>query len=56
MHKEFVIRASKAGKHVIVEKPMAITASDCQEMMDACEKAGVQLAVGYRLNYEPYNL
>lgn len=56
MHKEFAIRAAKAGKHVIVEKPMAITASDCQEMMDACNKAGVQLAVGYRLHYEPYNL
>lgn len=56
MHKEFVIRAAKAGKHIIVEKPMAITASDCQEMIAACKKANVQLAVGYRLHYEPYNL
>ena len=56
MHKEFTIRAAKAGKHVIVEKPMAITASDCQEMINACKNAGVQLAVGYRLHYEPYNL
>ncbi|MEI9808177.1 MAG: Gfo/Idh/MocA family oxidoreductase [Bacteroidota bacterium] len=56
MHKEYTIRAAKAGKHVIVEKPMAITAGDCQEMIDACKKAGVQLAVGYRLHYEPYNL
>ncbi|CAH0994904.1 Glucose--fructose oxidoreductase [Emticicia aquatica] len=55
MHKEFVIRAAKAGKHVIVEKPMAITAKDCQEMIDACKKAGVQLAVGYRLHFEPYH-
>lgn len=56
MHKEFTIRAAKAGKHVIVEKPMAITVNDCQEMIDVCTKAGVQLAVGYRLHYEPYNL
>ncbi|MBC7888696.1 MAG: Gfo/Idh/MocA family oxidoreductase [Ferruginibacter sp.] len=56
MHKEFVIKAAKAGKHVIVEKPMAITANDCQEMINACKKAGVQLAVGYRLHYEPYHL
>lgn len=56
MHKEFTIRAAKAGKHVIVEKPMAITEKDCQEMIDACKKAGVQLALGYRLHYEPYNL
>jgi predicted dehydrogenase len=35
---------------------MAITANDCQEMIAACKKANVQLAVGYRLHYEPYNL
>ncbi len=56
MHKEFTIRAAKAGKHVIVEKPMAITAADCREMIDACKKAAVQLAVGYRLHYEPYHM
>jgi predicted dehydrogenase len=56
MHKEFTIRATKAGKHVIVEKPMAITEKDCQEMIEACNKAGVQLAMGYRLHYEPYNM
>jgi predicted dehydrogenase len=56
MHKEYTIRAARAGKHVIVEKPMAITVSDCREMIDACRKANVQLAMGYRLHYEPYNL
>ena len=56
MHKDFTIRAAKAGKHVIVEKPMAITADDCREMITACKNAGVQLAVGYRLHYEPYNM
>lgn len=56
MHKEFTIRAARAGKHVIVEKPMATTVSDCEEMIAACRKANVQLAMGYRLHYEPYNL
>jgi predicted dehydrogenase len=56
MHKEFTIRAAKAGKHVIVEKPMAVAVKDCEEMITACEKAKVQLAMGYRLHYEPYNL
>lgn len=56
MHKEYTIRAAKAGKHVIVEKPMAITEQDCQEMIDACKNAGVQLAVGYRLHYEPNHI
>jgi predicted dehydrogenase len=56
MHKEYTIRAAKAGKHVIVEKPMAITEKDCREMIDACDQAGVQLAVGYRLHYEPHHI
>ena len=56
MHKEYTIRAAKAGKHVIVEKPMATSVSDCQQMIEACKKAGVQLAVGYRLHTEPYHL
>ena len=56
LHKEFVIRAAKAGKHVITEKPMAITVRDCEEMIKACKDANVQLAVGYRMHYEPYQL
>lgn len=56
MHKEYTIRAAKAGKHVIVEKPMAFTEKDCQEMIDTCKKAGVKLAVGYRLHYEPHHI
>ena len=56
MHKEFVIRTAKAGKHVITEKPMATSVADCKEMIKACKDANVQLAVGYRLHYEPFNL
>lgn len=56
MHKEYTIRAAKAGKHVICEKPMGISSKECVEMMEACKRAGVQLAIGYRLHYEPYNL
>jgi predicted dehydrogenase len=56
MHKEYTIRAAQAGKHVIVEKPMAFTVADCQAMIDACRKANVQLAVGYRLHYEPHHI
>jgi len=54
MHAEYVIRAARAGKHVICEKPLAITEKECQDMIDACKKANRQLAVGYRLHYEPY--
>lgn len=53
MHEEYVIRAAKAGKHVWVEKPMAVTAKECQNMIDACAKNKVSLTVGYRLHHEP---
>ena len=56
MHHEFVIRAAKAGKHVITEKPMAVSAKECQEMIDACKKANVKLYVGYRCHFEPHNM
>ena len=53
MHKEYVIRAANAGKHVWCEKPMAMTAKECQEMIDACNKNKRLLAIGYRLHHEP---
>ena len=55
MHKEYSIRAAQAGKHVISEKPMAISAKDCNEMIQACKKANRKLSIGYRLHFEPYN-
>lgn len=51
MHAEFTIRAAKAGKHVIVEKPMAISVAEAEQMIQACDKAGVKLALGYRLHF-----
>lgn len=56
LHRDFVIRAAKAGKHVICEKPMATTVEDCDAMISACREAKRQLAIGYRLHFEPYNI
>ena len=53
MHKEYVIRAANAGKHVWCEKPMALTADECQSMIDACNKNKVKLSLGYRMHHEP---
>jgi glucose-fructose oxidoreductase len=53
MHKEYVIRGANAGKHVWCEKPMAMTVTECQEMIDACNKNKRSLAIGYRLHHEP---
>lgn len=53
MHKEYVIRAANAGKHVWCEKPMAMTAQECHEMIEACNKNKRSLAIGYRCQHEP---
>jgi len=56
LHAAYSIRAAKAGKHVICEKPMAMNAAECDQMMAACKEAGKMLSIGYRLHFEPYNL
>jgi predicted dehydrogenase len=55
MHAEYVVRAAKAGKHVICEKPMAISVDECDRMISACKEAGKMLSIGYRLHFEPHN-
>lgn len=55
MHAEFTIRAAKAKKHVICEKPMATTVADAKKMLEACRANNVLLAIGYRLHYEPFH-
>ncbi|WP_116126918.1 Gfo/Idh/MocA family protein [Lewinella sp. IMCC34183] len=52
-HRDFVVQAANAGKHVWCEKPMAMTPEECQEMIDACARNGVRLAIGYRMMHEP---
>lgn len=56
MHAAYTIRAATAAKHVICEKPMALSVEDCDKMIRACKDAGKSLSIGYRLQFEPYNL
>ncbi len=55
-HADEAILAAKAGKHVLCEKPMANTASDCRRMIAACEAGGVRLMIAYRKYVEPAGL
>jgi len=50
-HPTLVQQAAVAGKHVMCEKPMALGLDDCRKMIDACEAAGVQLAIGHSLRF-----
>lgn len=55
MHAEYTIRAAKAGKHVICEKPMAVSVQEAEQMIKACDEAGVKLAIGYRLHFNLFH-
>ena len=52
-HKEYVIKAAEAGKHVVTEKPMAPSLADCREMIAATEKAGVTFMIAHVLRFFP---
>jgi predicted dehydrogenase len=55
MHAEFCIRAAKAGKHVICEKPMAMNAAECRSVMEVMNETGLRFSMGYRLHFDPFN-
>jgi len=56
LHREFTVRAARAGVHVLCEKPMAVTERECEEMIGAADKGGVKLMIAYRLHFERGNL
>jgi predicted dehydrogenase len=53
LHADYTIKALEAGKHVICEKPMAITAAEAQRMVDAASASGKKLFVGHCIRYWP---
>ena len=52
LHREIVVAAAKAGKHVLCEKPMAMDAQECAQMIDACREAGVKLQIGFMRRFD----
>ena len=53
LHAEFAVRAAEAGKHVLVEKPLAHSLDEADRMIAACERAGVVLMVAENVRFEP---
>jgi myo-inositol 2-dehydrogenase / D-chiro-inositol 1-dehydrogenase len=53
LHCELTCQAAQAGKHVVVEKPMALNLAECDRMIAACQKAGVMLGYAEELCFTP---
>ena len=51
-HAEHVTMAAAAGKHVLVEKPMALTLGECRAMTEAVRRAGVQMVIGHSHSFD----
>lgn len=53
LHAEITLAAARAGKHVLCEKPMALTHRDCREMIRVSRRAGVRLGIAYYRRFYP---
>ena len=54
-HKEQALAAARAGKHILIEKPIGLSLDESYEIIDACESAGVKLGVGLMMRYHGYH-
>lgn len=52
-HRQLAVDACRAGKHVMIEKPMALTVEDCRIIVDEVKQAGVILMTAFKLRYYP---
>jgi predicted dehydrogenase len=56
LHAEWAVRAFAAGKHVLCEKPMALSSAECERMIAAGRRANRKLMIAYRSHFEPHNV
>lgn len=54
-HADHVVAATRAGKDVLLQKPMALTLADCDRIIQAVDQAGVWFAMAYQMRYDPSN-
>ena len=55
-HAEMVLAAAAAGKHILCQKPMALSLADCDRMAAAVEKAGVKFMMAHQMRRDPSNI
>lgn len=55
-HAELCIAAAQAGKHILCQKPMALTLEDCDRMTGAADRAGVTFAMAFQMRHDPANI
>lgn len=55
-HVDLAVRTLRAGLHLLLEKPMAVSVAQCEEIIAASEESGAKLMVAYRLHHEPGTL
>ena len=53
LHEEYVVKAARAGKHIMCEKPMALTVDSCDRMIEAASEAGVMFMIGHVIRFWP---
>jgi predicted dehydrogenase len=53
LHAEYAVKMLKAGKHVLCEKPMALSSEDCFKMIETAKETGKKLMIGQCLRFEP---
>jgi predicted dehydrogenase len=56
LHEDYTVRSFAAGKHVLCEKPMALSSAECERMIAAGRRANRKLMIAYRSHFEPHNL
>jgi len=56
LHAQHTIQTAEAGKHVLCEKPMALTVLDCEHMIQTCNKNHVKLGVCFQNRYHPAHI
>lgn len=54
-HKEQAIKAAKAKKHILLEKPVALTVEDAEEIKKVCEENGVKISIGFLMRFHGYH-